>query len=836
MKKMLITLGLLSLALIYGSLTRVDALHAGFIEQQPITSTINNPLGLFIGDIDNDTYSDVVSTSSLNKTISWYRNNGDNTFSVTADIATLTSSVSSITGADLDNDGFLDIIATSYDGNRVSWYLNNGDKTFSPQTVISYGAHGAISVAAADLNNDGLIDIISGNQLGNSITWYKNNGNNVNTGNISFSEQSPISTTAGNVNKIQTIDFDLDGYVDIVSTDTSNNTIRVYKNNAGGTFELITSVTTAIGTSSFEVADIDNDTYPDIVTANAGNDSLAWYKNNNGTSLSLTNVIASVLNISNLSVGDFNDDGDVDIISISSNDNNIALYENNGLGIFEVDTVISSTISDLNEMKVADLDQNGSLDLVVTSNLSGSIGYFSNQELYDFAISFVDYDGAIIESSTHDFGSDLSTFIFPENPEREGYTFTGWSTVLPENMTYYDLIFDAEYSINQYTLAFVDYDGTVLSSSINDFGSDLSSIVSPIIADREGAVFGSWDIPIPPFMPSSDVVIKALFITDMYTIEFYDYNGVLIDSVEYAYLSELTDVITPEVSGRTGYEFIGWDIEMPELMPLGDISLTAVYEPLLYLVEYQDYDGTVLQSQSFPYLSDLTVVNQPEDPEREGYTFVGWDSPLPSLMGINNVFLVALYVDSEAPVISGLSNIGVNQSEASQFQPPVGTVVDNADEILELEIKYFNAEGEEITNFNSVISEIGSANNIVIKYNATDSSGNKADEVSIHVYVHDDIAPIITGISNNEVFARKSKVTIDFNEGTATLNERSFSSGSTISISNTYRLVVTDNSGNTTVVNFEIQDYTSKLVVGVTIALIITMVSGLVYIRVKGIF
>jgi alpha-tubulin suppressor-like RCC1 family protein len=65
-----------------------------------------------------------------------------------------------------------------------------------------------------------------------------------------------------------------------------------------------------------------------------------------------------------------------------------------------------------------------------------------------------------------------------------------------------------------------------------------------------------------------------------------------------------------------------------------------------------------------------------------------------------------------------------------------------------------------------------------------------------------DLPPIISGVVNNEV--TNSDKIVFYNEGTAYLNGVIFLSGGTISEEGKYQLVVSDEGGNSTVVNFEI--------------------------------
>lgn len=90
-----------------------------------------------------------------------------------------------------------------------------------------------------------------------------------------------------------------------------------------------------------------------------------------------------------------------------------------------------------------------------------------------------------------------------------------------------------------------------------------------------------------------------------------------------------------------------------------------------------------------------------------------------------------------------------------------------------------------------------------------DTAGNISNTFTDTI-VLDTTPPVITGVTNNGVY--NTDVTISFNEGTATLNGATFSSGTTVSTSGNYTLVATDSAGNTTTITFVIDKALPKAV------------------------
>ena len=86
-------------------------------------------------------------------------------------------------------------------------------------------------------------------------------------------------------------------------------------------------------------------------------------------------------------------------------------------------------------------------------------------------------------------------------------------------------------------------------------------------------------------------------------------------------VEEGKDAVAPSDPTREGYHFTGWDKSFENVGE--DLIIIAEYEINTYTVIFQDYDETELKKETVEHGQAATA---PDDPEREGYTFTGWDT------------------------------------------------------------------------------------------------------------------------------------------------------------------------------------------------------------------
>jgi hypothetical protein len=294
-----------------------------------ITTVADGALSVCAADVDGDGRFDVLSASENDDTIAWYKNGGGSPLVWTP--YTITSSANGaycVYAADVDSDGRVDVLSASSQDNTVAWYRNGGGTpvAWTPY-IVSNAMVGVSVVHAADVDGDGKVDALSATGAEQKIAWYKNSG-----GVPAVWTPYTITTTASGVSSIFAVDLDGDGQVDVLSAITSDDTIAWYKN-GGGTpvvWTPLTISTTADGPHKVFASDVDGDGRLDVLSASTLDDKIAWYRNGGGVPVVWTAHPVSTTADGAWSVyaADLDGDGRMDVLSASAHDNKIAWYRN----------------------------------------------------------------------------------------------------------------------------------------------------------------------------------------------------------------------------------------------------------------------------------------------------------------------------------------------------------------------------------------------------------------------------------------------------------------------------------------------------------------------------
>ena len=282
---------------------------------------------------------------------------------------------------------------------------------------------------------------------------------------------------------------------------------------------------------------------------------------------------------------------------------------------------------------------------------------------------------------------------------------------------------------------------------------------------------------------------------------------------------------------RTGYTQTGWaTVDGGEKIYGFDdvytqneaLTLYPVWNTNKYTITFDTNGG----SEIAPITQDYgTAITTPADPTREGYTFIGWDTEIPTTMPAENITLKAKWKDIEKP--TGEIIIGTNKWHSFLNKLTLGLFFKDTQEVT------INASDNSGTVFVSYLvtdrdlseTELGSLvyraydETFLIEPNGeyivyamlVDESLNitylRSDRITL-----DNVQPVIGGIENGKTYCEAQTVTIDEKHiDTVTVNGTAVAlneNGSfTLSPADgEQKIIVTDKAGNTAEMTVTVND------------------------------
>ena len=209
-----------------------------------------------------------------------------------------------------------------------------------------------------------------------------------------------------------------------------------------------------------------------------------------------------------------------------------------------------------------------------------------------------------------------AAIVVPENPTKEGYTFTSWDAAIPEKMPANDLTFNAQFTINQYSMTFVFGNGQENQVITQDYGTTLTA---PTPNEWTGHTFKGWNPEVPATIPAEDKTFTAQWDVNKYKLTF------MVDDQVYSQTDVEYDaaIVVPENPTKEGYTFTSWDAAIPEKMPANDLTFNAQFTINQYYVIYIVKEQEWARDQ-FNYGETIVLRDAPT--LEPGEIFVRWES------------------------------------------------------------------------------------------------------------------------------------------------------------------------------------------------------------------
>lgn len=319
------------------------------------------------------------------------------------------------------------------------------------------------------------------------------------------------------------------------------------------------------------------------------------------------------------------------------------------------------------------------------------------------------------------------------------------------------------------------------------------------------------------------MTLTAKWTANSYTITFDTNGGSAVAPITQDYG---TAINAPAAPTKTGYTFMGWEPELPAIMPAENITVTAQWRINQYTITFDTDGGSAVDAQTVAYGEKAKT---PADPTKTGYTFAGWE------LGGNaydfaaavtgNMTLTAKWKDSEKP--TGEIKIGENSWKSFLnnitfglfFKDTQTVTINAADNSGTVFVSYLvtHQDLSEAELQSLVFSgyeepfHIDPNGEYIVYAMLVDASLNitylRSDRITL-----DNVQPVIGGIENGKTYCKAQTVTINEKyvdtvtvNGTAvTLNENG---GFTLAPANGgQRIVVTDKAGNTAEMTVTVND------------------------------
>lgn len=268
-----------------------------------------------------------------------------------------------------------------------------------------------------------------------------------------------------------------------------------------------------------------------------------------------------------------------------------------------------------------------------------------------FTVTFLDWDDEVLKEEKVFVGEDAQE---PEQPYRQGYTFTGWDKDFT-NVTA-DLVVKAQFEINTFTVRFFDMEGVQIGADQQiEYGK---AATAPDAPEVEGYVFVAWD----KFLDyiESDLDVYALYELERFKVELIvGEHGSVVADIEDLDAVPSGETIMLVALPEEYYEVENWSIDgegdTRTLVVTSDTTVSVTFVKKQFEVTFIGFEGAVIDVVKVPAGEAATA---PEPPIVEGYHFVEWDTPFNEIW--ENTTVTAIY---EADAVNQPQNLKVVLTE-----------------------------------------------------------------------------------------------------------------------------------------------------------------------------
>ena len=156
-----------------------------------------------------------------------------------------------------------------------------------------------------------------------------------------------------------------------------------------------------------------------------------------------------------------------------------------------------------------------------------------------YTITFNTGGGSEVAAITQDYNTAVTA---PAAPTKTGYTFAGWTPVVPSTIPAENMTLTAQWTINQYTITFDSNGGSAVPSITQDYNT---AVTAPAAPTKTGYTFAGWTPVVPTTIPAEDITVKAQWTINTYSVSITG-AGVTADNMNPEYLDDVVITIAED--------------------------------------------------------------------------------------------------------------------------------------------------------------------------------------------------------------------------------------------------------------------------------------------------
>lgn len=331
-----------------------------FPTMETLSSSILWVDGLIIADIDGQYGDDIVATSLSQGKLVYFLSDGAGGFGTETPVDDMLGEPAQVVSGDINGDTFTDLVIVDYynstsapAASRVKWYAGNGMGGFTAQTDIEEDTTSPFTLPyytdMADYDGDGDLDVLVGYfSAGQPIEIFYNQF--IQTGSVTWIKDTvTVNTGSSYLFVVKFADVNNDGQMDVVKVDNTTGDVIWYEKikNGASTPHTISDASTIARPGAIAITDIDGDSYNDVVLTDSGtaNDAIIWFKGASNANPSTTYqlIVNNNYQMFDLTVADFDGDNDADIATVGRSSSTVDWIENDLPAL----SINENTISDL---------------------------------------------------------------------------------------------------------------------------------------------------------------------------------------------------------------------------------------------------------------------------------------------------------------------------------------------------------------------------------------------------------------------------------------------------------------------------------------------------------